>query len=144
MRRDKLLEVIECQTGIENILYQDHVFALQRFVDVFRQPNFARALGAFAVAGDGDKVEARLDGELAREIAEKNRSAFEHTQQQHRFVAKVAADLRSHCGDACCDLFVRKKKLKSGCQRRYAHGNRLSTRQWRCARTKSALTIREL
>lgn len=122
MREKNFLQIRECQAGVEDIFDKNHVAVFHGLIDVLSKADFAgrvpsaceflRRAGTVAIAGDTDKVEGAIETNVAREIAEKNRSAFEHADEDDGLPGEITRDVGAHGGDALRNLFVRNQDLK--------------------------------
>ena len=101
-RSEHVLEIVQRQTGVDDVFDDNDVAALQRGVEVLEKPHLAGALRRGAVARNGDEVErhgARRHG--AREVGEKHERTLQHGDEMQRLaVGIVRVDLRGHFVDA--------------------------------------------
>ena len=101
-------QVAEGEAGVQDVLDQDDVAALDGVVDVLDELDCAGGDAGAAVAGDGDEVECVVDRDGAREIGEEDGRALEHADQNDGqaglLVLVVGGDLAAHYSDAFGDL----------------------------------------
>src|ERR1035438_7264058 len=109
----KLAQVGEGEAGIENVLDNEDVLAFNGLVEVLDELDGAGGALAFAVAGDGDKVEGGVGLNGARQVRQKGCGALEHTDHDQLFTAQVMGDLSAHLGDAFGDLLTGKENLEA-------------------------------
>ena len=89
--------------GIQNILDDQQVAAVDRLCDILDDLHLARGLGALAVAGYDHKIHVarRING--AGQVGHEHIGALEHTDDQRVLVAVVLRDTRTQL----CYLFVK-------------------------------------
>ena len=67
----------------------------------------------FAVAGDGDEVEGRVDLDGACQVGEKDRGALQHAHHHQLFAVQVAGDCGAHLRHSLSDLLAGIENLKA-------------------------------
>src|SRR5687768_4283205 len=102
-RPQDVLQVGECQAGIDDVLDDDDVAAFETGVEVLQQLHLSGRLGARAVAGYRDEVHRRVAFQRAREIGKKHERALEDAYQVNA-VGMIAADFGGKAADAFLDL----------------------------------------
>ena len=86
-------QVLERQPGVDDVLDDQHVAALDRRVEVLEDPHDARGLRRRAVGGDGHEVDLARHVDLAHQVGEEEDRALEHADQQQVAAGVVARDL---------------------------------------------------
>ena len=87
-------------------------FALDGLVEILDELDRAGSALALSVAGDGDKVKGGVGLDSPRQIGQKERRAFEHTNHHQLFTVQVVGNLGAHLGHAFGDLLTGIKNLK--------------------------------
>ena len=90
-RAQNVLQVGERQAGVDDVFDDDHVAAVERRIEIFQQPDFARTRRALGVARHGHEVERDVAGDVADQIGQKDECALQHGDQM-QVVGEVAAD----------------------------------------------------
>ena len=100
----RLAEVVECETRVDDVLDDDHVAARDLGVEVLEEadPRVAAGFRA-AVPGELEKVEPVMDRDRPREIGAEDRAGLQRGDEQRLAVGVVVADLRAELGDAVGD-----------------------------------------
>src|SRR6185437_16587145 len=98
--QENLAQVGESEAGVEDVFNDEDVLAFDWLVEVLYELDSARGALAYAIARCGDKVECGVCLNGAREIDEKERSAFQHAHHDQLFAVQIAADLGAHLCDA--------------------------------------------
>ena len=93
-------QVLQRQPGVDDVLDDQHVAALERRVEVLEDPHDAGGLGRGAVGGDGHEVDLAGDVDVAHQVGEEEEGALEHADQQQVLARVVAGDLFRHRPDA--------------------------------------------
>src|SRR6185437_13245509 len=91
--------------GVDDVLDEQHVFALDGVGEVLRDLDDAAGAGALAVAADAEELDADVgvvDG--PREVGGEDEAALEHAHQHDPAAGVVRGDLRAQLADARGDL----------------------------------------
>ena len=92
--------------GVNNVLDDQHVTAGDVGLQVHHQADGA-ALGADAITGNADKVEARRDADGAHQVREKDDSAPQQPDEQQLFPSIIVRNAPAQRGDPGPDGFFR-------------------------------------
>ena len=111
--QEELAQIGEREAGVEDVLDDQHVLALDGMVEVLDELDRAGGALALAVAGGGDKVEGGVDLDGSRQVGQKECRALEHADHDQLFAVQVTGDLRAHLGDALGDLLAGIKNFKA-------------------------------
>src|SRR3954454_11344572 len=87
-------QVLQREAGVDDVLDDQDVAALDRRVEVLEDPNDPAGVRLRAVAGDRHEVDLDRDLDLAHQVAEEEHGALEHPDEQQVAVLVVARDLR--------------------------------------------------
>jgi hypothetical protein len=92
--RERLAEVVERQTGVDDVLDDDDVAAGDLRVEVLEQPDagVAALVGAGCVARELEEVEPVWNAERAREVGEEDEARFQRRDEQRLAADVVAAE----------------------------------------------------
>ncbi len=104
-RAQNVLQVRERQPGVDDVLDDDDVAAVERGVEVLQHPHFARCRGSLGVAGHGHEVQRHVAGHVADEVRQEHKGTFEHGDHM-QIAGEVAPDLERHFGDAFPNLIL--------------------------------------
>ncbi len=101
-----VLQIMQRETGIDDIFDDNDVAPLQRCVEVFKQPHLTRGLRRGAIARDRDEVERdRTRGHGAREVGQEHERALQHGDEVERLaVGIVCVDLCGQLDNPALDL----------------------------------------
>ena len=100
---EDVLQIGERQAGVDDVLDDDDVAAVERGVEVLEQPHLAGRGRAFGVARDGHEIERDVAGHVAHQVRQKDERALEHGDHV-QVVGEVGADLERELGDALLNL----------------------------------------
>src|SRR5210317_2220425 len=91
--------------GIDDVLDDEHMFALDVSANVHDKPHGTRGPAATAVAGDGDELDRARNRQLAGEVRKEHKCALEnsHHDQVVRGLV-ICGDLRRELGDTHLDF----------------------------------------
>ena len=98
-----LLQVAERQAGVDDVLDDDDVAAVERGVEVLDHLDFAGRGRALGVARDRHEIERDVAGDVPREVGQEDERALQHGDDVE-IVGEVPADLQRHFGDALLNL----------------------------------------
>ena len=79
--------------GVDDVLDDQHVAALDRRVEVLEDPHDAAGVGRRAVGRHGHEVDLARDLDVAHEVGQEEDGALEHADQQQVAAGVVAGDL---------------------------------------------------
>ena len=105
-RAEDVLQVFQREAGVDDVLDDDDVAALERRVEILEEPHLAGAARPFGVARRREKVERHLAGHVAYEIGQEDERALQDGNQVEA-VREVAADVAGELGDALLNLVLR-------------------------------------
>ena len=94
----------ECKTGVEDILDDNDVLALDRLIEVLDQLHCTAGPLPLTVARHRDEVEGAVHGDGARQVGEENRRALQHAHQHHALSGVVGVNLAAYLRSALGDL----------------------------------------
>ena len=100
---EHVLQVVERQAGVDDVLDDDDVAAVEGRVEILEQPHFARRGRPLGVARDRHEVGRHVAGDVPNEIGEKDEGALQDGDDV-QVVRKVAADFQGELGDALLNL----------------------------------------
>jgi hypothetical protein len=104
-QRERPAEVVERQAGVDDVLDDQDVSALDLAVEVLEQADPRVAAGSRpGVAGELDEVEAMVDRQGAREVGDEDEARFERGDEQRLAPLVVMRELAAQLGDARRDL----------------------------------------
>jgi 5-methylthioadenosine/S-adenosylhomocysteine deaminase len=102
-RTQNILEVGEGQTGVDNVLDDEDVLAVERGVEVFREPDFAGTRSAFRVARDRHEIHRDAAFHVPDQVRHEDEGALEDGDEV-KVSRIVRANLRGHFGHAILEL----------------------------------------
>ncbi len=97
-------EIAEGEAGVEDVLDDDDVLALDGVVDVLDELDGSGGDTGAAVAGDCDEVEGVIDADGAGEVSQEDGCAFEDADEDDGLTCVVGGDLGADCFSAFGDL----------------------------------------
>ena len=97
-------QILQGEPGIDDVLDDQHVAALDRGVEVLEDPHHAAGVGGRAVGGHGHEVDLARDLDLAHEIGEEEHRALEHADEQQIAVGVLRADLLAQGAHALLEV----------------------------------------
>ena len=77
-----LADVAKSETGIDEILYQEHVLALDALLQVLHDPHHAGCLSRRSVAVESHEIYANRNGDGAHKIGKEDDGAPEHADEK--------------------------------------------------------------
>ena len=101
-----LHQILERQTGIEHVLDDQHVAAVDVDVQVLDDAHDARGLDAVAVARNGHEVDSALGVDGAHQIAHKDDGATQDGDEHEVLALVILGDLRTQALDDLRDVFL--------------------------------------
>src|ERR1019366_7124073 len=101
---ERLQKVAQRQSGIHDILHQQHIFVFDAIVQILGDAHDARRAGFVREGGDSQKIDLYRNLNVARQRGEKEHRALEHTHQLERLAPVALADFRGHLLDALRNL----------------------------------------
>src|ERR1022692_3462295 len=101
---ERLQKVAQRQSGIHDILHQQHIFVFDAIVQILGDAHDARRAGFVREGGDGQKIDLYRNLNVARQRGEKEHRALEHTHQLERLAPVALADFHGHLLDALRNL----------------------------------------
>ncbi len=104
-RAQDLLQIVQRQAGIDDVLDDDDVAALEAGVEVLDEPHFARRRRAPAVARERDEVDGDAPSIARTRSDEKQEGALEDADEMDVLAGEVGADLVRQFCDARCEGF---------------------------------------
>src|SRR4051794_7007845 len=107
-------EVLQREPGVDDVLDDEDVTALERDVEILEDPHDAGGVGGRAVARDGHEVDLARDVEVAHEVREEEHRALEHADEQEVAPCVVGADLVPELADAPGELIGLDEDLSHG------------------------------
>ena len=128
-RAEDVLQIGERQPGVDDVLDDEHVLAVERGVEILEQPHFAGARRAFRVARDGHEVERHVAAHVPDEIRQEHEGALEHARRRAGRPGKSRRISSGQFGDALLDLrgdsriSVGRDSVSGRRQHRCAHHN---------------------
>src|SRR5260370_41135893 len=93
--------VVQGQSGIEDVFDENYVAIRQRLIQVFGQTDFAQRIprrvarraffscGAVSITRNPDKIEGGVERNLTRKIDQENGRALENADEDNRWAAKI-------------------------------------------------------
>jgi len=103
--RQELPEVVERQAGVDDVLDDHHVTALDGAVQVLQEANpLVAAWRGASVAGELDEIDFVRRTDRAREVGEEEERAFQRRDEDGIETRVVRRDLRAQLRDAPLDL----------------------------------------
>ena len=109
--RQVLDQILKGDTGVENILDNQHVTTLDIDIEVFDDANDARRLSAVAIARHGHKIDGKRAIDSAHEVAHEHNGAAKNGDEHKVFILVVLADLRTDALYHCGDFFLGKENV---------------------------------
>src|SRR6266550_2054249 len=104
-QREQLAQVVQRQAGVDHVLDDEHVAALDRPVQVLQQPHpLVPPRDGAVIAGELDEIEFVERRDRSREVGEEEQGAFERRDEQEVEAGVVGGDLGAHLADARLDL----------------------------------------
>ena len=107
-------QVGERQPGVDDVLDDEDVPALDRHVEVLEDADDARGVDARAVARDGHEVDLARDVDPAHEVGHEEDGALEDADEQEVAAAVVVADLGAELGDPPLEGVLVDEDLRDG------------------------------
>ena len=104
-------QVREGQAGVQDVLNNDDVAALNLGIKVFYNAHDARAFNAVAVAGNSHKVDGERALNGAHDIGHEYNSSAKNSNDQGVLVRVVTRDLCTHLLDDVLDVLFVKQNL---------------------------------
>ena len=83
-------QVLEGEAGVDDVLDDQHVAALDRGVEVLEDADHARGVGLRAVAGDRHEVDLAGDVDVAHQVGEEEHGALQHADHDQVAALVVA------------------------------------------------------
>jgi hypothetical protein len=106
--QQRLAQVVHRQPGVDDVLDDQDVAAVDAGVEILEQPDSALrgAVGAPVIGRKLDEVEVVEDRRRAREIGEEDEAGLERRDEQRLEAVVVGRDLRAELRDAALDLLA--------------------------------------
>jgi hypothetical protein len=105
-------EVVERQPGVDDVLDDDDVPAVDARVQVLDEPDRRRPAGLVGgVPGEFDEVDVVQDRDRARQVCEEDEARLQRGDQERLTALVVGGDLGAELGDAYGDLLGREVDL---------------------------------
>jgi hypothetical protein len=96
---------VQRQPGVDDVLDDDHVPAVDARVEVLDEPDRRRAARLVRrVAGKLDEVDVVEDRDRARQVGEEDEARLQRCDEERLPALVVGGDLGTQLGDAGCDL----------------------------------------
>jgi hypothetical protein len=127
----RLADVVQRQSRVDDVLDEEDVAALDRRVQVFDQPNARSPACAPVVAGERDEVERVRDRDRAREVGDEEDARLERGDEERLAAFVVARNRSPELGDARADLGGREVELPDAVRAQLARSSLYrSARRW--------------
>ena len=110
--REELAQIGEGEAGIQNVLDDKHVLALNGLVEILDELDRAGGARALSIAGGGHEVEGGVGLYGAREVGQERRRSLEHAHHDQLLAVQVAGYLGAHLGDTFGNLLTGKENLE--------------------------------
>src|SRR5699024_12077336 len=96
----------ECQTGIDDILYDQHVTIHQIFFEVFQDPHYAGGFRSGPIGRYRHKIYGNLRLHSPREIGHNHQCALEHAYEQNVLALIIAVNSDSQVLNDAINFFA--------------------------------------
>jgi hypothetical protein len=96
----------EREAGVDDVLDDDHIAAVERRIEILQQADFAGGGRALGVARHRHEIHRHVAGRVADEIRQEHERAFEH-RDDVKVVGEVSTDLQGERLDPFLNLVGR-------------------------------------
>jgi len=104
---EELHDHLERVAGVDDVLEDEHVAALNIVVDVLAEGQLAGRLGASLERGDAHEVLLYRNGDRLRHLRKEGDDALENADQNGAFAAVILRDLRADLADPGVNILFR-------------------------------------
>ncbi len=103
-RREVLQQVLERESGVDDVLDEQHVHPIEIVIKVLQDPHDPGGLGRGAVGRDRHEVELERQPDVAGEVGHDHERALQDPHEQQRLALVVGGDLLAHLRELALDL----------------------------------------